>query len=264
MTTRYLSLAAVSFAALGLFACSSDSSMTGTTGNPSAAVTAEAAMVSSDAMSSDAQLMMPAAGSANLVSFDDDHGDPSFGCHLAVLRFMCPPRVAGGLTITSSITFFDASGAAEAAFDSLLTASMHIDVDISGTTTHESWQSDVARHRHFVVTGLAGVETSRTWNGFGSDTLSRTRVRDTVTREFTVTINTTLTDVVVPVHGGRHPTSGTATQVVTMTETSGDQPGKTFTFTATYTFDGTVRIPFLFGGRHFHLDLDADEASEDH
>lgn len=263
MTTPYLSLAVLPLAALGLFACSSDSTVAATTGNPSAAVTAEAAMVSSDALNSDAQLMMPAAG-ANLVAFDDDHGDPSFGCHLAVLRFMCPPRVAGGLTVNRSITFFDAGGAAQSAFDSLLTASMHIDVDVAGTITHDSWQSDVARHRHFIVTGLAGVETSRTWNGAGSDTLTRTVVRDTVTREFTVTINTTLTDVVVPVQGGRHPTSGSATQVVTMTETSGDQPGKTFTFTATYTFDGTVRIPFLFGGRHFHLDLDADKASEDH
>ena len=112
MTTRYLSLAAVSMATAGLFACSSDSSMTGTTGNPSAAVTAEAAMVASDAMNSDAQLMMPSSSGASLVSLDDDHGDPSFGCHLAVLRFMCPPRVAGGLTITRSITFFDAAGAA--------------------------------------------------------------------------------------------------------------------------------------------------------
>jgi len=262
MKARYVFAIGVSIAGLSLFACSNDST-TGTSGNPSAAVTAEAAMVSSDAMNSDVQLMMPAATAGNLVSLDDDHGDPSFGCQLELLRFRCPPRVSGGLTINSSITFFDAGGVQQAAFDSLLTASMHIDVDVTGTTSRESWQSDVARHRHFVVTGLAGTEASRTWNGFGSDTLSRTRVRDTVTRVFTVTINTTLTDVVVPVRGGRHPTSGTATQVVTMTETSGDQPGQTFTFTATYTFDGTVRIPFLFGGRHFHLDLDADAATED-
>jgi hypothetical protein len=264
MTTRYLSLAAISIATLSLFACGSDSTMPPVTGNPNASVTAEAAMVSSDAMNSDVQLMMPTATTGNLESSDDDHGDPSFGCQLELLRFRCPPRVSGGLTINSAITFFDAGGVQQAAFDSLLTASMHIDVDVSGTANRDSWQSDVARHRHFVVTGLAGTETSRTWNGIGSDTLSRTRVRDTVTRVFTVTINTALTDVVVPVRGGRHPTSGTATQVVTMTETSGDQPGQTFTFTATYTFDGTVRIPFLFGGRHFHLDLDADQASEDH
>ena len=263
MKTRYVFAIGASIVGLSLFACSNDSTMTRTTGNPSAAVTAEAAMVSSDAMNSDVQLMMPTAA-GNLVSFDDDHGDPSFGCQLEVLRFRCPPRVSGGLTINSSITFFDAGGVQQIAFDSLLTASMHIDVDVSGTTNRDSWQSDVARHRHFVVTGLAGRETSRTWNGFGSDTLSRTRVRDTVTRVFTLTINTTLTDVVVPLGAGRHPASGTATQVVTMTETSGDQPGQTFTFTATYTFDGTVRIPFLFGGRHFHLDLDADQASEDH
>lgn len=263
MTTRYPSMAAIAITTAALFACSSDSSTTGTTGNPSAAVTAEAAMVSGDAVNSDVQMMIPGAGSANLVLFDDGRDDPSSGCRLDLLRFRCPPRVSGGLTINSSLTFFDAGGVAQAAFDSLTTASMHIDVDVAGTITHDSWQSDVARHRHFIVTGLLGTETSRTWNGQGSDTLHRTTVRDSVTREFEVTVNTTLTDVVIPVRGSRHPTSGTETQVVTMTETSGDQPGQTFTFTATYTFDGTVRIPFLFGGRRFHLDLDADAVSED-
>lgn len=266
MTIRILPIAAISLAALSLYACSSDSTgMTGTTGNPSPTITAHAAMIASDAVSSDAGLMMPGATGSNLVSYDRGDDDPARGCLFEVLRWRCPTSVSGGLNVNRSITFFDASGASQTAFDSLTTASMHIDIDISGTIRRDSWQSDVARHRHFIVTGMAGVETTRTWNGEGSDTLHRTRFTDSaVTREFDVTVNTTFTDVVIPVSGDRrHPLSGTATQVVTMQETAGDQVGQTFTFTATFTFDGTVRIPFLLGGRRFHIDLDADAMTED-
>ena len=266
MTTRTLCIAAMSVAALGLYACSSDTTGMTTTGNPSPVITAHAATIGSDAISSDAGLMMPAAtSSGNLVSFDRGDDDPARGCLLDLLRWRCPTDVSGGLSVTRSITFFDAGGTAQTSFDSITTASMHIDFDISGSIRRDSWQSDIARHRHFIVTGMAGIETTRTWNGFGSDTLHRTKFTDgNVTREFDVTVNTTFTDVVIPVTGDRrHPLSGSATQVVTMTETSGDQVGQTFTFTATFTFDGTVRIPFLFGGRRFHLDLDADAMTED-
>ena len=264
MTVRFLPAAAYAAAALGLAACSGTASnMTGVTGTPNSSVTKAAAMVASNSATGDANLIMPGSRGANLVMLDDDN--PAAGCTLEILRWRCPPRVSSGLTVNSTVTFFDAANVQQAAYDTLTTASIHIDSDISGTVQHGSWTADVSRHRHFIVTGLLGTETTRTWNGFGSDTLHRTMVTDsTTTREFDVTVNTTVTNVVVPVGSGGRPTSGTITKVVTMTEIAGDQPGQTFTFTSTFTFNGSAQIPFSLGGLHFHLDLDADAFSEDH
>ena len=265
MSVRTTHAAVLSVATMLGVACSSD---TTTTMTADAALTAQAAAIGSSAVTSDANLMMPSsAGSQSSVQmspFDDDN--PSAGCSLLLLRWSCPVRISSGLNVSSAITFYDSTGAPQSTFDALLTASMHIDADMSGSVQHGSWQSDVVRHRHFIVSGMIGAEASRTWSGEGSDSLHRTRVSDSsMTREFEVTINTTLSGVVVPVRGGgRHPKAGTVTQVITMFEVSGDHVGQTYTFAATYTFDGTTRVPFRIGERRFHLDLDADAVAEDH
>ena len=83
-------------------------------------------------------------------------------------RFVCAQDARpDGLVETHAYQFLDASGVAQGAYDSLLTASIRFDSHLSGTTTHGP-KSVVDDVRSLVVSGLAGSETSRTWTGTGA------------------------------------------------------------------------------------------------
>jgi hypothetical protein len=72
----------------------------------------------------------------------------------------CPPR--GDTTgVTRTVTWLDAGGVAEAAYDSLLTATATFVLDVNRS---DSLGSRV-EHRSMTATGLVGNETERTWNG---------------------------------------------------------------------------------------------------
>lgn len=108
------------------------------------------------------------------------------------------------------------------------------------------------------VSGLAGAETSMTWNGTGSGSFSRVLSReDGETREYAMTHAGVIKDVVIPVPRAPNgwPVSGTITRTMTVTFTGGPRDGQTVERTVTITFNGT-RFPTLtVNGETFEIDL---------
>ena len=254
-------------------ACNS-SDTTGSTGTDPV-VTADVAAAAADGFAEDVDVMTGMDGSVGNVGFNvsgaflSGPGDwrPGLtGCHLSGGVFTCPDTLRNGLDVSRVITFKDASGATQAAYDALLTASINIVAEISGSRTHGPWTATVARHRDITFSGLAGTETSRTVNGTGSESVSDSRVaRNDSTRTYTVVGSSIITNVVLPVRandgGNGFPTSGTITRTLTVTFTSGPRAGQTFTKTMTITFNGTSSVTGSIDGSTFTIDLSAHTAT---
>ena len=160
--------------------------------------------------------------------------------------FVCGPNtLPNGLVETHSYQFLDASNVPQSAFDSLTTESVHFKSQLSGTTTGR-W-SKVDDQHDLTVSGLAGHETSRTWNGTGTsshqDSLGHALIETHV--------NTTITNVVVPAsHATPYPLSGT---IATHTTVSGglmpiDQ-------NASLAFNGTRYATLTINGMTYTIDL---------
>lgn len=167
--------------------------------------------------------------------------------------FVCGPNtLPNGLTETSSYQFRDASDVPQMAFDSLTTASVHFASHVSGTTTG-LFHSTVDDQRTLVVSGLAGTETSRTWNGTGSsarqDSIPFMGGMKSVVDTH---VNTTIDNVVLPVAITNHawPLSGTITTHTVVT--GGLRP---IDQTATLVFDGTRYAKLTVNGVTYTIDL---------
>ena len=190
----------------GLFvaaaACSSADTTTAGTVADQAVITADVAAAAADGMAEDVDVFTGMDGGIGNVSAAMSSDNPGAaylfgpggfrpgltGCNFVTGTFNCPGTLKNGLVVTRTITLFDASGATQSAFDSLLTASIHVVADVSGDRTHGPWTATVARHRDFTITGLAGTETSRTVSGNGSETISSSRVtRNDSSRSYTLT-----------------------------------------------------------------------------
>ena len=250
---------------LAAAACSSDTSTPPATND--LVVTSDVAMAAADGVAEDVDVMTGMNGNIGNLSMGAGgsyaNGMGSWrpglsGCTFAAGSFTCPDTLRNGLNVTRVVTLLDASGATQSAYDSLLTASIHIVADISGDRTHGPWSATVARHRDITVTGLAGTETSRTVNGTGNETVSQSRVTASGgTRSYTMTGASTITNVVMPVRsadgGNGWPVSGTITRTMTITLTSGPNAGKTETRTMTVTFDGTSTPSGSIDGHTFTI-----------
>jgi hypothetical protein len=107
------------------------------------------------------------------------------------------------------------------------------------------------------VSGLAGQETTRTWNGTGSGESSRERHTDDGDREYRVTGSTTITAVVIPVprSDDTWPTSGTITRNAKVTIVGGPRDGTVRERTVTITFNGTRFVPVKVNDTTFTFDL---------
>jgi hypothetical protein len=267
-STRFVlaGLTAVAFAA-----CNSSDTMNDTTPLDNTSINADVASAAADGFAEDVDVMVGMDGRVGNTSTDAMLLGPGgyrphlTGCSFANGAFTCPDTNRAGLTITRTITLLDASGATQSAYDSVTTASIHIVADIAGDATHGPWSATVARHRDLTVTGLAGAETSRTVNGTGNETVSRSRVtRNDSTRSYDIAGNSTITDVVMPVRSGDGgngwPTSGTITRTMTITLTSGQNAGKTVTRTVTITFNGTSSATASVDGSSFTIDLEGHTA----
>jgi hypothetical protein len=252
-------------------ACSS--SMNDTTGTTTlgtdAGITADMASVAADGFSEDVDVMAGMDGGignlgASLMAGANEMGQGGWrpgvsGCSFASGKFTCPDTLKNGLNVARTITFQDSSGTAETAYDSLLTASIHVLADISGDRTNGPWTATVARHRDFTFTGLLGTETSRTVNGTGSETVTRSRLtRNDSTRTYNITASSTVSGVTLPVKSNGangYPTGGTITRTMTATIVTGPDSGRTVTRTVTITFDGTDHPSGQINGNGFTFDL---------
>jgi len=173
--------------------------------------------------------------------------------------FECGTVERNAMTITRSCVFYDAAGAEQSAYDAETTASVTMHVEMTGSVERGNWgSSSVSRVRDIVVTGLAGAETSLTWSGTGSGTMSRIRQ----TREggevlMEMTGSEQATDVVIPVPRTPDgwPLGGTIATHVSVTITGGPQDGTTHERDVTIVFDGTQYATVTVGGETFTVDL---------
>ncbi len=259
-------------------ACSSNDMTTGTSTSDDLAITSDVAALAADGIAEDVDVMSGMDGTigniasamngdrSGAVFFKGPTGPGLTGCTFTGGSFTCPTTLDNGLSVTRTITLFDAGGATESAYDSLLTASIHVLADISGDRTHGPWTGTVSRHRDFTVSGLAGVETTRTVSGTGSETVANSRVaKNDSVRTYRVVGSSLISAVVLPVRtsdgGNGYPISGTITRTYTITVTSGPHSGETKTRTMTFTFNGTSTVAGSIAGVPFTIDLAAHTAT---
>ena len=110
------------------------------------------------------------------------------------------------------------------------------------------------------ITGLEGDETTRTANGTGSGTVSKSRHSDVNgDRSYEMTSTSITTDVVhtVPRKENPYPLSGTITRDVTVVIVNGRNGDKTRTRHVVITFDGTQFAHLTVNGESFEVDLSA-------
>lgn len=184
------------------------------------------------------------------------------GCSFADGTFTCARVRDNGLDVDRSVTFLDAQGTPQAAYDAQTTASVHLLVAVGGTVTRGPWSATIARTRDFTISGLAGTETTRTVHGTGSETVSRAgHGRNGVERGYALSAASTATAVVFPVRSGESdpwPLSGTITRTVTVTPLA----GAPFTRTVVITFNGTSAPTGTVDGEPFTFDLMQRKAAQ--
>ncbi len=255
-------------AGLVLFAAACSSSATTSTPAADALITADVATMSADATTEDVDVMAGMDGDIGaLVSspmmagmfFTPPNMPRMGGCSFANGHFTCPPTTHNGLTINRTVTYYAAGGAIQTAYDSTQTDSIHIVATVSGDVTHGPWSATIARSRNFTISGLAGTETSRTVNGTGSESITRSRITENNgTRSYDLTGSSIIAGVVVPVRGDGvdpWPTAGTITRTYTVTRTSGPNAGQSVTRTVVITFNGSPTPTATVNGEPFTLDL---------
>jgi len=162
------------------------------------------------------------------------------------------------LTREWSRSFFDASGAEMDAFDPLLTESIVTVATVVGELSRPRWSASLDRERETRVSGLAGEESERVWNGTAHDRVERTRFTDERgDRSYSSTSQRTIENVVVgvPRSDVPWPLSGTITHELTITIVNGPDGDVTRERTVVVTFDGTRFVTVTVNGEAFEVDL---------
>lgn len=159
-----------------------------------------------------------------------------------------------------TVTFFDGNGGEQEAYDPLTTASIHIEVEIQAEVEREYWTASVHRIRNLTVSGLEGEETTRQWDGTGSQQVARSRhLEDGTEYTFEMAGSFVIEAVVVPVPGTSDtpwPLSGSITRTI---HVSGVGPDGEFgrTVEITILFDGDDTATAVVDGETYEIDLTA-------
>lgn len=229
--------------ALAVAACAREGTAPGT----DAALDANVALFAADAAGQDVEIMRGPGGRFGL-GLPADSGS-----------FECGTVERDGMTVTRTCAFSDVRGTEQPAFDAETTESVVMHVEMSGSIDRGDWgSSSVRRVRDLVVTGLAGRETSLTWNGTGSGSMSRIhQARDGGEVQLEMVSSLTATDVVIPVPRAPDgwPLGGTISTRVSVTITGGLHDGATHGRDVTITFDGTQYATVTVGDETFTVDL---------
>jgi hypothetical protein len=266
-------------AAVTLVACSGDSTA------PNADPTLDRDIVQSTAVSVVGDLSLndgltaTAVGTGGLSVGEGDFamamgpdGRPA-GCSMLAgpfPRFRCAgerrfdPRV-GSTEYTRTITYYDADGNAQDAFDRRTTARVVFEVEglrVWSRSNGRVTQSDSSTiSRVAELTGIAGdPDTIRVWNGEGNSSRTWSLTNPALSRTREMVGSQTTEDLIyrLPRSENPYPVSGTITRQVTVTQTK-DKDGKvdtrTYTRTVVVTFDGTQFATITINGTEYTLDL---------
>lgn len=226
--------------------------------------TLDLAVTAGETIASDVGLLI--AGETDGMTFTtganrgDAHMHGTGGCTLLDGRRVCSGGPADGtLTQTRSFAFYDANGALQAAFDPTTTASINVQMTLNGTITRPQMSSTITRARNMTLSGLAGAETQRTWNGTGTGTQNSTATGERGTRTYSGISDDTTTNVVFSLPRSEHPwpESGTIVHRMSATATFEGARSETRTFArrAMVTFNGTAIVSLQVGTRNCTLNL---------
>lgn len=249
-TVRRLPLPAA--LALTLVACQTATGPDATT----SPLNADLAMIAAQSTAEDVEMMGGPGGPFGMGLFGGALGGP-FG-PLAARDLGCRSLEGPILTVSRTCTFTDASGATQASYDPTTTATARIQTEVEGEHGRDGWSATLHRTSDLTITGLAGAETRRTWNGTGRETVSRSRHADgAVVRAYTLETDVTIDAVVMPVPMGPDtwPLSGSITRTISGSITEGPRAGQSFERTVTITFDGTAQATLTVGGETFTVNL---------
>jgi hypothetical protein len=168
-----------------------------------------------------------------------------------------------GLERDRDVRFYDAEGIEQDAYDALTTARIEIETTIEGEIERDRMSASVSRSRDMTVTGLAGEETERTFNGSGESEISRTRVTDDAgTRSYEMESEADIDDVVRAVDRQAQPwpLSGTITRHVEIEIENGPNGDESRERTTVLTFNGTQYATLTVDGEEYEVDLAARAA----
>ena len=158
-------------------------------------------------------------------------------------RIACDPVTRNGVTITWSLAYTDAAGAAQSAFDSVTTNTVNTRVSVSGTfTRRDSSTSTVTSSSDRTVSGLAKGSTQRTVNGTSAGHETTTGANSDGAFTAVRDVGDTTTGLVVPVRdtGRAYPTAGTVIRSMKVTLTLAGQSPQTSTRREVVTYDGST------------------------
>jgi hypothetical protein len=191
--------------------------------------------------------------------------DPSGG------QFACPDPRKGNLNLTRRVTFRDAAGNVQSAFDKDTTESIEVETSADGTMNRPGGGT-VTIHRtgDMTTSGLSGAETTRILNGTEQGTIDGTwTLPDGTSASEHTTISDSTNNLVIPARPKGdgttpnpmtpppNPLSGSRTHSTTTTGTKGGQT-KTTTMSRTETFDGTsiVQVVLTLNGQTKNCTVD--------
>ena len=161
---------------------------------------------------------------------------------------------------TTVEVFFDEANGPQDEYDELTTERIDVETVVDGEVSREDWTAMVHRQRQVTVTGLAGGETHRTYNGGGASDVSGSKHTDQGDRVYDMSGSFSYSEVVVPVPGSdpRYPISGTITRSMSSTRTDAEGT-EARSMDMTVTFDGDETATVVVNGVTMEIDLSARE-----
>ena len=236
-------------------------------------VNADLIAVAADGVAEEVEIMRAPGFDWRLGFFGGPGAEPQLGpCDFA--RKSCT-FTRDGLTISRTLTWYDASGKEMAAYDASQTAVVKIASAVKGSVSREtelgSWSAEVDRSRTMTASGLQGDEQKRTWNGAGTFAVKRTVVREQASRSYEITGALKVTGVEVPRRNHESkdgwPLAGTIERVMTVNTTDRDGQTVSFTRKIVVSFDGTQFASATITRRDgstetFQIDLAARRAAK--
>jgi len=172
----------------------------------------------------------------------------------------CPDiTTPDGLTLSRKLGFYS-GGIIVPSYDALTTDSLFFGAWLSGTVSETGRTAWLKHGRLFMVTGLTGAETARTWRGEGSRDDSAHVTTDNVARTIHIMAEDVTNNVVfkLPRADFPFPQSGTITHDVTVSETTPngtEASNRSGTRHVVVAFNGTRTASVTVGSTACTLDL---------
>lgn len=176
---KTLAAVLVSGLAFVMVGCSSDKSSQPSLTNQldlSGLVDATVAQVAVEGASETVQNMNPEGVPRDLLGHFPKEVPSGCDFDAASGRFVCDAVTReNGPTVNRSYAFLDAAGNSQSAYDADRTAAISFQCTVAGDFVRGNGSGSVNNQRSLTASGLAGSETSWTWNGSGSSVVHEVR-----------------------------------------------------------------------------------------